>query len=145
MPVRTVSRGELYFLDRDKVARLSPINALGPPPVGTADPRMDRSHPVLLVQSEYLSGQKRLTVGLMVTTADSQRTLDEGASPWNTLLQPSEVTVDAPADGGRVRLVKGRQIYTFDSDLFSRRLGIVVPAAMSRVNEALAAVLGLRD
>src|SRR6266545_7306471 len=150
MPPRTIRRGELYWLDRDRIGR-SPRRAILPPSPAEASGNTDAeraslTHPVLIVHSRAFEGRWNFGIGVVVVTLREQERTAYARKGWCAILEQHEVEVEPTStEPVRARVAKCHQIYTFDAELLVNRLGVVIPAAMSRVQVCLGRVLGFQD
>ena len=141
---RTISRGGVYWLDRQRVAEAIARGVpLPPPPTTPPDPegRMDLTHPMLLVQSVELSGTRSFCIAVGLTTLREEDRVKFLRKRWAVILEADDVQ----AIDRRARVAKCNQIFTMETDCLANLLGTVTPAAMKKVDEGLARVLGLRD
>jgi mRNA-degrading endonuclease toxin of MazEF toxin-antitoxin module len=149
--LRTIKRGELYWLDEAKVLGSSRAGLL-PPSEGdaaNADQETTRAsvkHPILIVSSDAFNatvnpGSYEYVTGVIAATLDEAKRARFSRQGWNVILEATDVREDDLSKSGRARVIRCSQIYTFEFTMLGTRIGVVNPRAMPRIDRAFLAVL----
>lgn len=111
MPPRTIRRGELYWLDPERIAQSSRRAILPPAPseaTGTSDTgRASVIHPVLIVHSSAFEGRWNFGIGVVVATLEEREREKYTRKGWCTILESHEVAIDhTTTEPSRPRVAK---------------------------------------
>jgi mRNA interferase MazF len=109
-------RGEVYLVSFD-------------PTMGA---ETQKTRPALIVQNDIANRHSTITIVAAITSQ-----FDEPLYPTEVLIQPLEGSVTVPS------VVLLNQIRSIDKRRLVRRLGILTPATMARVDRAILINLGL--
>jgi mRNA interferase MazF len=109
-------RGEVYLVSFD-------------PTIGT---EIQKTRPALIVQNDVANRHSPITIVAAITSQ-----FDERLYPTEALIQPPEGGITMPS------VVLLNQIRSIDKRRLVRRLGILTPATMARVDRAVLISLGL--
>jgi mRNA interferase MazF len=109
-------RGEVYLVNFD-------------PTIGA---EIQKTRPVLIVQNDIANRHSPITI---VAAISSQ--FDETLYPTEVLMQPPEGGLSIPS------VVLLNQIRSIDKRRLVRRLGVLAPTTMARVNRAILISLGV--
>ena len=113
-----IERGDIYWYD------------FGP----QSDSRQEGRRPVLIVQTNHLHRARNYALTIIVPLSTKGK-----GSPSHVRIEPSDL------NGLRSEsFVKTEQIFTVPVELLSSRIGVLSPADLSRVDQALKDSLALR-
>ena|SRR5215471_642072 len=98
----------------------------------TLGAKIQKTRPALIVQNDIANRHSPITIVAAMTSR-----FDEPLYPTEVLIQPPEGSVTVPS------VVLLDQIRSIDKRRLVRRLGILTPATMARVDRAILISLGL--